>query len=196
MRKNLTLAILSVFLFCLHAYSQKGSIKGLLKDSTTKQILPLATVTIFKASDTSIITYRLSDPTGAFRIPDIPLNMNCRMIITHQGYTVYRKEFQLTKEESAKEFGTIFMTHDSKSMDEVLVVSERPPVTMRNDTLEFNANAFKTLPSALVEDLLKKLPGVDVDLDGNITVKGRRVNRLLVDGKEFFSWRSFVPTPA
>jgi hypothetical protein len=194
MRKSLSFVVVSFLLSCFHGYSQKGSIKGLLKDSTTKQILPLATVTVFKASDTSIITYRLSDPTGAFRIPDIPLNLNCRMIITHQGYTVYRKEFQLTKEESVKELGTIFLTHDAQNMEEVLVVAERPPVTMRNDTLEFNANAFKTLPSALVEDLLKKLPGVDVDLDGNITVKGRRVNRLLVDGKEFFGGDQKIAT--
>jgi hypothetical protein len=68
----------------------------------------------------------------------------------------------------------------------VVVISERPPVSMKHDTIEFNANSFKTLPNALVEDLLKKLPGVSVDADGNITVNGKPVNRILVDGKTFF----------
>src|SRR4029077_2096895 len=61
-----------------------------------------------------------------------------------------------------------------------------PPVIIKKDTIEFNASAFKTLPNALVEDLLKKLPGVFVDGDGNISVNGKTVNRILVDGKTFF----------
>jgi len=81
---------------------------------------------------------------------------------------------------------TIFLVNDPQHLEEVTVLAERPPVSIRKDTIEFNASAFKTLPSALVEDLLKKLPGVDVDNDGNIMVKGKRVNRLLVDGKDFF----------
>jgi hypothetical protein len=193
MRKRffIVLAIVLVVSIC---HAQKGSIKGVLKDSASKHILSLASVTVFTAKDTSIITYRLSDPTGTFQIPGIPQNILCRMLITFQGYKVYRKEFMLTKEAPDVDFGTVYMTDDPKAMDEVLIIAERPPMSMRNDTLEFNANAFKTLPSALVEDLLKKLPGVDVDLDGNITVKGRRVNRLLVDGKEFFGGDHKVAT--
>ncbi len=67
-----------------------------------------------------------------------------------------------------------------------MVMAERPPVTVKNDTIEFNASAFKTLPNALVEDLLKKLPGVQVDKEGNIMANGKPVNRILVDGKTFF----------
>jgi len=71
-------------------------------------------------------------------------------------------------------------------MDDVLILAERPPVIIKKDTIEFNASAFKTLPTALVEDLLKKLPGVDVSKDGSITVNGKSVNKVLVEGKEFF----------
>jgi hypothetical protein len=78
------------------------------------------------------------------------------------------------------------MQMTSKSLDEVIVTAERPPITVKNDTIEFNANSFKTLPNALVEDLLKKLPGVRVDADGNITMNGKPVNKILVDGKSFF----------
>ncbi|MFX6218481.1 hypothetical protein ABTF55_22030, partial [Acinetobacter baumannii] len=77
-------------------------------------------------------------------------------------------------------FDSVFLLTTSKQLDEVIVVAERPPVMIKKDTIEFNASAFKTLPNALVEDLLKKLPGVMVDADGNITVNGKTVNRILV----------------
>jgi hypothetical protein len=69
----------------------------------------------------------------------------------------------------------------------VTVVARRPPVTINNDTVEFNTENFKTQPNAVVEDMLKKLPGVTVDNDGTVRVNGQRVNRVLVNGKEFFT---------
>ncbi len=92
----------------------------------------------------------------------------------------------LTDQDNSVNLDTVWMTPNSTSLDEVLVFAERPPMTIRRDTIEFNAAAFKTLPNALVEDLLKKLPGVQVDKDGNIMVNGKPVNRIMVDGKAFF----------
>jgi len=164
----------------------QGTLKGRIIDSTNKQPLGLATVTIFRAADTTIITYRLSDPEGNFKVPGIPYDVNCRVVISFSGFGVYRKEFTISAAESTKDIGEIYMLPDAKSLDEVLVIAERPPVVIKKDTIEFNASAFKTLPNALVEDLLKKLPGVQVDRDGNINVNGKAVNRILVDGKTFF----------
>ncbi|MCC6288398.1 MAG: outer membrane beta-barrel protein [Chitinophagaceae bacterium] len=178
-------------LFCLIstgliAQSPKGIITGKLTDSTGKQPLSLATVAVFNAKDTTLITYRLSDPQGFFKVPGIPLNDSCRIIITHAGSEAYRRNFLLSGIQPQLDLGTIKLSPDARLMEEVLVVAERPPVIVRKDTIEFNAEAFKTLPSALVEDLLRKLPGVEVDAQGNITVNGRKVNKLYVDGKEFF----------
>lgn len=188
MRKIYCLGTLCLVLFTslLHAQDNKGAIKGKLVDSSGKQELPLATITVFKAADTSIITYRLSDPQGEFRVPGLPLNVECRVMITFSGYSVLRKEFTLTADQPQLDMGNVRMMPDAKSLDEVLVTAERPPVSVKRDTIEFNATAFSTLPTALVEDLLKKLPGVQVDADGNITVNGKRVNRILVDGRDFF----------
>src|SRR5688572_3599189 len=163
----------------------QGSIKGMIVDSATKNALALATVTIFKASDTALITYRLSNPDGAFRVPGIPLNLPCRVVISFSGYGVFRKEFVLT-DDAPLDLGAVSLAPVSLSLEEVLVVAERPPVSVRRDTVEFNASSFKTLPTALVEDLLKKLPGIQVDREGNIMANGRRVNRIMVDGKAFF----------
>lgn len=172
-------------LFSMAAFSQ-GTIKGHLFDSVSKQHLSLATVTVFKAKDTAIVTYRLSDPDGNFRLPGLPIDVPLRAVVTSSGYKVFRKEFTLEKDGQQLDLGTIHMLTDTSELDAVLVLAERPPVSVKKDTIEFNASAFKTLPTALVEDLLKKLPGVEVDQDGNIRVNGRVVNRILVDGRDFF----------
>ncbi|HEX7905320.1 MAG TPA: outer membrane beta-barrel protein [Chitinophagaceae bacterium] len=184
MKKRSLLILLYCFSACF-VFAQ-GTLKGKIIDSTSKHPMGLATVTVFKAVDTAIITYRLSTPEGEFKVPGIPLDLNCRVVISFSGYSVYRKEFMASSSQPTIDLGTIHMTTDAKSLDEVLVIAERPPVVIKKDTIEFNASAFKTLPNALVEDLLKKLPGVMVDKDGNINVNGKPVNRILVDGKTFF----------
>lgn len=168
----------------LTAQAQRA-VKGKLIDSASKSPLALATISLFKAKDTSLVTYRLSTPDGEFRVPGIPLNEPCRLIISFSGYDVYRKELTVAKDTTI-DLGLIRLVPTSKTLEEITVYAERPPVTVHKDTIEFNANSFKTLPSALVEDLLRKLPGVQVDPDGNITANGKRVNRILVDGKAFF----------
>lgn len=184
MKKKLLL--ISLFCFSTLFLGAQGTLKGKIVDSTSKSPLGLATVTVFKAADTAIITYRLSTPEGEFKVPGIPYDINCRVVISFSGYSVYRKEFIVNSHQPLADIGTISMTADTKSLDEVLVFAERPPVVIKKDTIEFNASAFKTLPNALVEDLLKKLPGVMVDKEGNINVNGKPVNRILVDGKTFF----------
>src|SRR5215212_3984822 len=183
MRRIIFLVI--VMLFGCTALFAQGTIRGKLIDTASKSPLALATVTVFKASDTVLITYRLSNPEGEFKVPGIPLNVGCRVIISYSGYDAYRKEFTLTND-TPLDLGTIGLGGSSKTLDEVLVIAERPPVTVKKDTIEFNASSFKTLPTSLVEDLLKKLPGVQIDADGSISANGRKVNRILVDGKSFF----------
>src|ERR1043165_9643397 len=184
MKKTFLLTLAACILSTL-IWSQ-GTLKGKITDSSTSKPLGLATITVFKEVDTAIITYRLSTPDGEFKVPGLPFDINCRVVISYSGYDVFRKEFTITNTQSTLDLGTIPLVTVSKTLDEVLVIAERPPVIIKKDTIEFNASAFKTLPNALVEDLLKKLPGVQVDRDGNITVNGKPVNRILVDGKTFF----------
>lgn len=183
MSKQISIAILLI-LSNLLAFSQ-ASLKGKLVDSASKKPMSLATITVFLAADTSIVNYRLSDPKGEFKVPSLPSGIGLRVIITSSGYKVMRKEFTLEPNQQL-DMGTIVLQTDTTELDAVLVYAERPPISVKRDTIEFNASAFKTLPTALVEDLLKKFPGVEIDPDGNMRVNGRAVNRILVDGKDFF----------
>ena len=176
----------AAMLLTLVMYAQGGNISGKITDSSGKKALSLTTVTIFKAKDTTIITYRLSNDAGEFKIPGLPLDVPLRLMATYSGYEAYRKDFTLTAAQNTINFGNVKLTGTSKQLDEVIVTSERPPVMIKKDTIEFNASAFKTLPTALLEDLLKKLPGTVVDENGDLTYNGQKVNRLLVDGKRFF----------
>lgn len=181
-----TLLYVVAFLLLSTCLLAQGTVSGKLLDANSSKPLYMATVTVFKAVDTSVVSYRLSAEDGSFRIPGLASNIPYRLLVSYTGYAVFRKEFQFTGDSLSFDMATIEMLPDVKSLDEVLVLAERPPMIIRKDTIEFNANAFKTLPNALVEDLLKKLPGVQVDKQGNIMVNGKRVNRILVDGKNFF----------
>ncbi|PZP48628.1 MAG: hypothetical protein DI598_09765, partial [Pseudopedobacter saltans] len=160
---------LVMFLFCAGSlWAQKGQVVGKIVDQNGKA-LPLVTVTVFNALDTSIVTYRMTNDDGDFKIGNLPTDKELRLLATYSGFEAFRKNFNFSEGKLDFNFDTLTMIPTTKNLDEVIVVAERPPVMMKNDTIEFNANAFKTLPNALVEDLLKKMPGVRVDANGNIT---------------------------
>src|SRR6187549_2183659 len=103
--KNILLLFMCIAI-CTAAFSQ-ATLKGKLIDSTAKTPLGLATVTVFKAADTAIITYRLSSPEGDFKIPGIPLDINCRVVISFSGYSIFRKEFTITASQTILDIGSV-----------------------------------------------------------------------------------------
>lgn len=165
-----------------------GVLRGQLTEKNAKKPSPLAlaTITVFNAKDTALITYRLSDDNGVFKVPGLPLNTQLRALITYSGYKVIRKDFELPTTHTDLDLGQIAAEKDTSMLAEVLVMAETPPVVVRNDTIEFNAASFKTLPTSLVEDLLRKMPGMVVDRNGNITFNGKKVDKIFVDGRDFF----------
>lgn len=174
------------FLLGKTAFSQNdGEIQGTLQ-GTNDTPLAFASVTVYRAADTSLIDYVLSEDDGSFRIRRLPLNTPLRVIASFLGYEPVREDFELTSQHKLKDLDRIQMVPTSQTLDEILVQAERPPIVMHNDTIEFNAASFQTRDGATVEDLVKKLPGVVVDNEGNITANGRPVNKVRVDGKDFF----------
>lgn len=180
------LKLLFFFFLLQNLGAQTLSINGIVVDSATKKGLNLATIAVYDAKDSSFIKFRLSDSKGAFKVPSLPEGKLLRLLITVAGYVLYRKEFILTTTIPSVDLGIVALKISEKQLEEVVVFSEIPPVLFKKDTIEFNAASFNTLPTALVEDLLKKLPGVEVREDSSIKVQGRPVTRILVDGKQFF----------
>ncbi|HTF28364.1 MAG TPA: outer membrane beta-barrel protein [Flavitalea sp.] len=186
------LVLLTWFLTLLtfaKAYSQKSPvavIRGTIMDSVLQSYLESATISVFEAKDSTLFNYTFSDIKGGFLFRGVPVQQQLKLIISFNGYKTISRFFYINKEQKEFRFDTFYLVKSYTELDEVIVTAERPPVIFKKDTVEFNAGSFKTRPNAVVEDLLKQLPGVEVDADGNITVNGKAVSKITVDGKDFF----------
>ena len=106
-------------------------------------------------------------------------------MITSKGLEEIKKNFSITAQKPVVDFETLIMSKDYKLMEGVVITTESP-IQVKNDTVQFNASGFKTVPNATVEDLLKKIPGMEVDKEGTVKAQGEQVQKVLIDGKEFF----------
>ena len=186
MKKVLLLNALLLFI-CIGAKAQKvaGSVTGTLQDSATATALYDATVSIIKAQDSSLVSFTLSNSSGYFEIKNLEADQYV-LLVSYQGFQSLKKPFAITVQQPHISLGKVLMQQSFTTMDEV-VVTDRVPVKVRGDTLAFNADAFKVnKPNATVEDLLKKLPGMQVEKDGTVKAQGENVQKVYVDGKEFF----------
>ncbi len=170
----------------LCAIGQKtGTVKGIAFDTLSKRPIPSATVSLLEKKDSSLVSFTMTDNSGRFEFKNIRSG-EYRLLITHVNYRNSEKVFSTTGQSNDADLGNIIMNDKARMLNEVVVESEAPPVTLIDDTVQYNAKSFKTAPNANVEQLLKKLPGVKVEKDGTIKAQGEKVNRVLVDGKEFF----------
>ncbi len=174
------LAFLFVFAF---AKAQTFSVKGTLKDKTTQEPLEAATVFVETTKDTTLITYTITNAKGIFELEGRTPVKEVALNISFVGYENYRKVLDISQ--GPVNVGDILLDYETATLDEV-VVKSRAPITVKKDTLEFNVKSFKTKKDANIEDLLKELPGVEVDEEGKIRVNGKEVNKILVNGKPFF----------
>lgn len=187
MRKAyLLLLVLGLLALSLSAVAQKnGSVKGVAYDTLARQVVGSATISVLDKKDSSLVTFTMTDNSGLFELKGIPIGQY-RLLISHVNYHNNNIFFTISDSSRNIDLGNISMSDKNKVLQEVVVTNEDPPITMINDTVQYNAGSFKTAPNANVEQLLKKLPGVKVDKDGTVTAQGEKVNRVLVDGKEFF----------
>jgi len=180
--KNLALLILSG-LFPYFLSAQQGAVKGKLSD-TTLQSLSNATISVLQKKDSSLVGYTISDSKGAFELKNISIG-DYQLFISFSGYEVYKRTFSISAVNRIADLGTIIMKPEFKTLIGV-VITDASPVKMNGDTISFKANAFNSKPDATVEEVLKKIPGVQVQRDGTIKAMGEQVQKVYVDGKEFF----------
>lgn len=175
--------LLLPFLIVLHISGfAQTKIEGIAIDTTHNNVLRSATISVYEKGNKSVDKVTLTDTYGKFTINDLGINKTYLLELRYQGFKKALREFILKKDES-KNFGKIHMDFIENELEEVEVL---PPVRMNGDTLEFNADAFKLDSNAVVEDLLRKLPGIVVWGDGSLTYNGKEIPNVLVNGKEFF----------
>lgn len=171
-------------MFSAAAQKADGILRGKLMDTTAKLPVPDATVSVLNAKDSSLATFTLTNKQGAFEVKGLSAG-EYRLVISSKGFIEFKKTVSITEIEKIADLGNIAVEKDYKTLEGVTVTSESP-IQVKNDTVQFNTSGFKTLPNASAEDLLKKLPGVEVDREGNVKAQGEDVQKILVDGKEFF----------
>lgn len=185
MKKIFTLSFLLIaFLANVQAQKADGSIKGKLVDTTAKMNIADATVSVLQAKDSSLVTFTLSNKQGAFEVKGLATG-DYRLIISSKGYTEIKQRISITDANKVIDLGNLPVQKDYKLLEGVTISSESP-IQVKNDTVQFNTSGFKTQPNATVEDLLKKIPGMEVDKEGTVKAQGEQVQKILVDGKEFF----------
>lgn len=180
-----TFYLLCALFFSSFLFSQNTfTIKGKVVDPTTKLPIESATVYLTSVKDSSVVDYTITNKMGNFAIKvkksDKALNLKVSFI-SYQDFVE-----NVTGLTADKDFGTIELKDATNQLNEVVVKSEIPPIRIKKDTLEFNASSFKVGADANVEALLKQLPGVEITPEGKITVNGKEVNNILVNGKPFF----------
>lgn len=173
-----------LFLSITIASAQKSglTLKGRLADSLQKQRVSEATVSLVKSSDSSLVGFTRTDSVGRFSFH----NLNPGKYRLSASQVNFHPQWVNVEIAGDLDLGSVLMK-DKSIMEEVTVKAQRPPVVVNGDTLEFNAESFKTKPNAVVEDMLKKMPGVEVEKDGSIKVNGKRISRVLVNGRDFFN---------
>lgn len=173
-----------LFSSALNAQQTNATISGEVVDSIARKGLAYSTVSIVQQKDSTLVSFARADSSGKFKLSGLPKG-NYLLSFSYVGYVPVWKPIQI-KDAEQLNLGRIILT-DLIHAGDVTVTARRPPVIINNDTIEFNTENFKTQPNAVVEDLLKKLPGVTVDRDGTVKVNGQKVNRFMVNGKEFFT---------
>ncbi|MCC8038438.1 MAG: outer membrane beta-barrel protein [Bacteroidales bacterium] len=180
MLRKLIFAIFAVTVgLGMHAVTISGTIVD-----ETGEALPEATVRLLAARDSSYVKGTASNMQGRFSLADVKAGKYI-VAASYIGYST--KYTDVTVADKALRLGQIALGESSVMLKEATVTAVKTPVKVMEDTIEYNADSYKTQPNAVVEDLLKRLPGVEVDSEGKITANGKEVTKILVDGREFFS---------
>ena len=182
--KLLNLALL--LLLSLTVFSQQPrniNISARVVD-TLGETVPVATVMLLNSSDSTLINYTTSDSNGEFGFKNIK-NSGYILKISHVSYMPIQRDIPVINQADYN-MGDIVVAPIAEILMEVVIKSAKAPLFIHGDTVEYDARLFKVPPGSTVEDLLRRLPGVEVDADGNITTMGKNINRVYVDGKTFF----------
>lgn len=186
MRKTFLLVVL-LWAVALSAVSQSKiiSVSGRLVEDDTKAPAAQATIQLLSLPDSAYVTGAASSEAGSFALPKVKAGKYV-LKVSYIGYKTLFLPLQLTASAPNKRLGTLTLESDAIMLAEAVIVAEAPQVQIVEDTVAFNSSAYRTPEGAMLEELVKKLPGAEVDDDGNVKINGKEISKIMVDGKEFF----------
>lgn len=185
--KTFVLLLLLVCTCATFSWAQNNkriTVTGTVIDGDDKSPIGQATVQLLSLPDSAMVVGNVTNNSGVFSIAARPGKYLLK--ISFVGYLTQEKPLQLTASKPTVNIGTVTLPTDAIMLGEAVIVAEAPQVTVSEDTIGFNASAYRTPEGAMLEELVKKLPGAEIDEDGNVTINGKEVKKIMVDGKEFF----------
>lgn len=177
-------SILFIFLSISVTAQQSYSLRLALIDSTSRKPIEFATASITPSGSSSALKYGLTNQNGLVEITGITTG-SYNLKIEFMGYETLTKQIVIGSQR-VYDLGFIAMKESVNTLSSVTVSAIGNPILVKKDTIEYNASSFKTTDADVLENLLKKLPGVEVDAEGKITANGKEINKIMIDGKTFF----------
>ncbi len=186
MKRFLLLFAISILTFANATAQKKTTVTGRVLDSESAEALSYATVQILKADTTSMIAGGTTNLNGYYNVKNVPAGQYV-MKVSYIGYHNFFRQVEIKQGQTEFNGGTIILTPNSVVLEEAVIKGTLKQVEVKEDTLIFNADAFKVPEGSVLEELIKKIPGAEVGNDGSIKINGKTVSKILVEGKEFFS---------
>lgn len=177
-----------LFLICsVSVMAQNNlSLSGKLIESENNEPVPAGSVELLNSKDSTYVAGAITKLDGTFSMQKLSKG-NYVIKASYLGYITTYKSVSIDGKQTNLNIGNILMQADDVLLAEALVEGKRPDMIVKKDTVEYDAQAYKVPENSAIEELLKKLPGVEVDSDGKITHNGKEIKKFLVDGKEFFT---------
>lgn len=187
--KTWVFGILLMAISAISAFAQSGSgratVTGTVLDGGDKSPVMQATVQILSLKDSTMVKGNVSDLDGNFALSVRPGKYLLK--ISYIGYTTFFRQIEMTRNKPRLNVGNIELQADAIMLGEAVVVAQAPEVTAAEDTLVYNSSAYRVPEGSALEELVKKLPGAEVDENGKITINGKEIKKIMIDGKEFFA---------
>jgi hypothetical protein len=183
--KKTTILPALLFIISVPALAQQAVLKGTVIDTSEKRNLANTVIALLRPADSVLVSFTRSNTTGQFQLQKLPPGKFIVMV-TRPAYADYYDQVEVAPGATV-DLGRISMILKRQLLAEVVVQHKLGAIRIKGDTTEYLADSFKVSAGATVEDLLKILPGIQVDKDGKITAQGETVQKVLVDGEEFFS---------
>ena len=182
-KRNVLAFMLCVWSVC--SWAQKVTVSGTVIEEDTNEPAFSASAVLLKTTDSTLVTGASSNLEGKFSIPGVkPGKYIFR--VTSVGFKPYYKDVVLVASKPSMAIGTIKLQTNAALLDAVEVTARQAQVEMKADTFVYNAGAYRVPEGSALEELVKKLPGAEVSEDGTITINGKEVKKIMIDGKEFF----------